>query len=76
MNQLARAIFDIAMLRRGPEDLPASAFLLRLALVAYVVIGAVGTAFYADDLTELLAQIGLDLLLVFTFFGALLLIHR
>ncbi len=76
MNEIARAIFEVAMLRRGPEDLPASAFLLRLALVAYVTLSAIGAAFYSDDLGELVAQIGLDVVLVFVFFGVLLTVNR
>ncbi len=76
MNELARAIFDIALLRRGPDDLPASPFLLRLALLVYVALGAVGAAFYTGGLGETLAQTGLDLVLVFGFFGLLLAIHR
>jgi hypothetical protein len=76
MNALARAIFDIAMLRLGPEDLPASRFLLRVSLTAYVVLGAIGTAFYVSGPVELLAQTALDLILVFGFFGLLLSLNR
>jgi hypothetical protein len=76
MNALARAIFDIAMLRLGPEDLPASRFLLRVTLFAYVVFGAIGSAFYVGGPAELLGQTGLDLVLVFGFFGLLLLLNR
>lgn len=76
MNELASAIFDIARLRRGPEDLPDSAFLLRLALLAYVLTGAVGAAFYVGGPGELAAQTGLDLLLVFGFFGLVLAAYR
>lgn len=76
MQQLARAIFDIAILRRGPEDLPPSAFLLRLALVAYVALSAVGAGFYSDGPGELVGLIGLDLLLVYAFFGLLLVLNN
>jgi hypothetical protein len=76
MKELARAIFDIAMLRRGPEDLPASSFLFRLALLAYVALGTLGATFYTEGPGETLAQTGLDLVLVFGFFGLLLSIHR
>jgi len=76
MNELTRAIFDIALIRRGPEDLPASPFLLKLSLLAYVCLSAVGAAFYTDGVGELLSQIGLDIALVCGFFGILLLIHR
>lgn len=76
MNELARAIVDIALLRRGPEDLPASAFLLRLTLASYVLLGALGAAFYVSGPAELAAQTGLDLALVFGFFGLLLAFHR
>ena len=35
---LARLYFDIALWRRGPQDVPASAVVLSLTVVAYVVI--------------------------------------
>lgn len=38
---LSLAFFDIALHRRGPEDLPASQFLLGLVLAVYLVIGLV-----------------------------------
>lgn len=38
MLSLARLFADIALLRRGPEDVPASAFLLATVVVAYFLV--------------------------------------
>jgi hypothetical protein len=38
MLQLIRAWFDICLLRKGPQDLPASGFFLGLSLCCYVVV--------------------------------------
>lgn len=37
MLQVANLFLDIALLRRNPQDLPASPFLLRLSLIAVVI---------------------------------------
>lgn len=76
MNEIVRAFMDIALRRRGPEDLPASGFLMSLTLAGYVAVSAVTIAFYASDAADLAAQIGLDLVLMFGFFGFLLTVHR
>ena len=76
MSEILRAFFDIALRRRGPEDLPASVFLLSISLVGYVVVSAATVAFYADTMSDLAAQLGLDLVLMFGFFGLLLGVHR
>ncbi|MBI1194338.1 MAG: hypothetical protein GC138_00625 [Gammaproteobacteria bacterium] len=39
MNALIRRIFDICLLRAGPQDLPDSSFLLRFALIGYILSG-------------------------------------
>ena len=40
MSRLILAFVDIALHRRGPEDLPASAFLLGLALIVYLAVAS------------------------------------
>jgi hypothetical protein len=39
--RLAAAIFDIAIHRRGPDELPASRFLLGLLLGLYLIVGVI-----------------------------------
>jgi hypothetical protein len=43
--RLALAFVDIALHRRGPQELPASTFLFVLVLVAYLVIAAIALQF-------------------------------
>ena len=71
MWQLTAAFVDIALHRRGPEDLPASQFLLGLALIVYAVVGAftlmVIPATQLDVVliaVELVADLGLVFLLL------------
>jgi len=69
--QLSAAFVDIALHRRGPEDLPASQFLLGLVLVAYLLVSfvalAVMSATTADvilTLVELVTDLGVVFLLL------------
>lgn len=41
MTQLLRLFFDICLFRRGPQDVPASVWLLRAVLALYLVLGIV-----------------------------------
>jgi len=41
VQQFLRIFLDIVLWRRGPQDLPASATLVRLTLAAYVLVSAV-----------------------------------
>jgi hypothetical protein len=41
MRELIRLFWQIALLRRGPQDLPASALLLALTVVGYVCVNVV-----------------------------------
>ena len=45
MIQLIKVFWDICAVKAAPQDLPASSFLLGLALLAYLVTGAVVAAF-------------------------------
>jgi hypothetical protein len=49
MRQLLRLVTQIALLRRGPEDLPSSALLLALSVLGYVLVYALIGALVADD---------------------------
>lgn len=44
VRHLITAIFDIAIHRRGPEELPASRFLFGLLLGLYLIVGAISLA--------------------------------
>ncbi|MEO7774958.1 MAG: hypothetical protein ABIT36_06130 [Steroidobacteraceae bacterium] len=59
--QLARLYSDIALLRRGPADVPASTALLALTVLAYFAINVVMAlllpAYFAQALGQLLVEI-------------------
>jgi hypothetical protein len=67
--RLAAAIFDIAIHRRGPEELPASRFLFSLLLGLYLIVGVISlSAFglYSEaDLIVLLIDCAFFLAYVF-----------
>jgi len=75
MIELFRAFTRIATLKMGPEDLPASPFLLGLVTILYLVPGAASLALYATDAGEALLQLVVDLGLTVVFFGAVLVIY-
>jgi len=76
MKEIVQAFLDIALLRRGPEDLPASGFLLCLTGVAYLLTGALTVASYSRSTGDLVGQLTLDLGLMLAFFVVLLVINR
>ena len=73
MQPLIRLFIDIALHRKGPQDVPPAGEVLGLALLAYLVIGTAVLWPSTADMASLLAQLGTDLLLVVLFFGGLLL---
>jgi len=76
MKELIRAFLDIARWRKGPEDLPASGFLLTVTLGGYILASIVTVLFYARGVADLLAQVTLDIALMFGFFGLLLVFYK
>ncbi len=71
-----QSFLDIALWRKGPQDLPASTLLATLVLVAYMATGFVRMRLYALDLETSLLFICIDALmlggwlwLVLAFFG-------
>jgi hypothetical protein len=71
-----QSFLDIALWRKGPQDLPASAASATLALIAYMVAGFVRMRMFALDQTTALLFICIDALmlggwlwLVLAFFG-------
>jgi hypothetical protein len=67
-----RLFFEIVMHRRGPQDVPAGQGALLSALAGYVAVGAAVLWPSADGPSQLLGQVGLDLVLLVGFCGALL----
>jgi len=76
VKEIVVALLEIATLRRGPEDLPASRFFLGLMFAFYMVTGAVSIALYSENPADLLAQLVVDLGLLLGFFGLLLSLFR
>ena len=71
-----QSFLDIALWRKGPQDLPASVMLATLVLVAYMAAGFLRMQLYALDLEATLLFICIDALmlggwlwLVLAFFG-------
>lgn len=71
-----QSFLDIALWRKGPQDLPASSLLATLVLIAYMAAGFVRMQLYALDLGTSLLFICIDALmlggwlwLVLAFFG-------
>ena len=60
-----QSFLDIALWRKGPQDLPASALLATLVLVAYMATGFLRIRPFAVDLNEALLLIGIDSLMLF-----------
>lgn len=74
--RLLQSFLDIALWRKGPQDLPASALLATLVLFAYLATGLMRMRLYQLDLHESLLFISIDALmlgswlwLVLAFFG-------
>ncbi len=75
MIELFRAFLRIATLKMGPEDLPASRFLLGLVTAGYLLSGAASVALYTADAGEALLQLSVDLGLTIAFFGAVVVLY-
>jgi len=76
VKQIFRALLEIATLRRGPQDLPASGFFVGLMALLYVVTGIMSIAVYSSSASQLLAQLALDFVLLVGFFSLLLSMFR
>jgi hypothetical protein len=76
MATILKLYLDIALLRRGPEDVPASKTLLYLTLAAFVLLNALLTVAFRPSvqnwLPQLLVSVGFSLLwyrVLLTLFG-------
>ena len=71
MLQLIRAWFEICLLRRAPQDLPASSYLLGVSLCCYGLVSVlVSSQSYTLSMALLLTLVDLGLLVLFA--GSLL----
>lgn len=66
MYQLIVLFFEICILRKGPQDVPASPWLLRLMFVPYVLVNLLILLLDADWLHALI-QIAVDIVLMIGF---------
>lgn len=71
MYQLIVLFFEIAILRKGPQDVPAAPWLLRLLLPAYAVVNVL-ILLLNGDLSTALLQISVDFVLLAGFSWPLL----
>jgi len=72
MLAVIQAYLDIALRRRGPEDLPDSRLLLALTLVVYLILQLVSMAPWYGLSARLAGNVTADLLLQFCFIQGLL----
>jgi hypothetical protein len=71
MSELVRLFAQIALLRRGPQDLPASALLLALTVAVYVGVNFV-VASVLPPVKDWAAQVVIDALFTLLWYVALL----
>jgi hypothetical protein len=63
MHSLIFRFIDICMLRAGPQDLPASAFLLRVVLALNILVGTL-VGFPVSGFDQALVEVVLDVVLL------------
>jgi hypothetical protein len=64
MMSLLQTFLDIALWRKGPQDLPASRSLALATLLAYATAEFVKSSMVTDDAVRALSLIGIDLLML------------
>lgn len=79
LSDLLKVFVDIALRRRGPQDLPVSSFLLWITLGAYLIMAAAGGYFWLSNVQPggivLLSVVDLGILVVW-FWSVLAICHR
>ena len=68
---LLKLFWNICLFRQGPEDIPASTFLLRLIITFYLIANGIILLLQSGGPT-MLVQLPMQLILVMTFFWGLL----
>lgn len=72
MLKLLQTFIDIALWRKGPQDLPASRFLALLVLCAYVIASLVQIAFLDLRMRSAVVVIAVDVSMMMTWLWAVL----
>jgi hypothetical protein len=72
MTNLLRLFVEIALLRRGPQDLPASMFLLSLTVLGYVAVNAVARVLMPATEGPWLLQLAFELVFTLGWYAVLL----
>jgi hypothetical protein len=72
LQHLLRAFIEIIILRRGPQDIPASRFLMLSSLLCYVASGLALYLTHVPTLVDSLAELGVVVTLEAGFFLVLL----
>ncbi|MCG8432806.1 MAG: hypothetical protein MJA83_02095, partial [Gammaproteobacteria bacterium] len=72
MYALAQAFFDLSMLKIGPQQLPASSFLLRLTALAFVLVTLIASRIQFADWWLVLQLTGFEVAFLALFSWAVL----
>jgi hypothetical protein len=76
MIELARLYAQIALLRRGPQDVPAAGFVLAMTLVAYFAVNAILSHAFQKPETPWVRPLLLDTVFMLAWYAVLLRIAR
>lgn len=76
MGQLVRLFAQIALLRRGPQDVPASPLLLALTVAAYFLVTFVVASLAPPFEGPWLGHLCVDVVFMFVWYGVLLTLAR
>ncbi len=76
MILLLKVFAEIAFFRRGPEDLPASQFLLSLSLSIYAAGSMVTSAVYTEEAKLIFLEVMADIILMLLWYSVLLAIYK
>ncbi len=66
MYELGKLFFDIAIFKKGPQDVPFSPWLLRLLVLVYALVNLLVLKM-SNNLLDSLLQVGLEVILVLAF---------
>ncbi len=72
MKELLRLFAEIALLRRGPQDLPASQLLLAITVAGYVAVNLLFGSLLPQGSKSWLAQLALDTVFTLLWYAVLL----
>jgi hypothetical protein len=76
MKELLRLFTQIALVRRSPEDLPASPFLLALTVVAYFAVNFTASAIFPPFKGPWVEHLCFDVVFMFAWYALLLIVAR